>query len=115
MKPLVTTDAILEYLRKKVETKDVIAPSIWMDACVKLIVLVPQEQDKLFDLQKQVSVIKMNCMAEGSTAASAKVTAEASDVYWTMKKQEATVENIYELIRISKLQSKIRAAELGVQ
>jgi len=107
MKELVTTESILSWIKEAVEQKKPIDTHTWIDACVKLNVLIGDENSKLFELQQAVSQLKVMRIESGDTVAKAEVYVRATDEYKYMKKQEAKIEQIHELIRISKIQARM--------
>jgi len=104
---MITTDTILEQLKKWVEDKHPISPDLWLDACAKLNVLKSDENDKLFDLQQEVALIKQDFIVNGKTVSYAKVMVEAGPTFKEMQKQKAKIEMIEEQIRISKIQARM--------
>lgn len=117
MPELITTDTIMGYLQQAVEEKQVIPPSLWVEAAMKLNVLIGNETDKLYELQQQVADLKVTHITtdEKRNVSKAKVFTEASNVYKDMKKQEAKVERIQEFIRLAKIQARLRDSELRNQ
>jgi hypothetical protein len=108
---LVTTETILTWLQTSVEERQIIGPSMWLDAAAKLTVLLGDEHDKLFDLQQQVAQMKVQSMEDGDTAARAKIKAEATDVYKAMCSQRARIERIEEMVRVAKIQARMKDNE----
>lgn len=114
MNELVTTDTIISFLQERVTNKEPIAPNMWMDAAMKLNVLLGDESDILFDLQQKVAEqkIKYSLSNDGKRNVSqAKMLIEATDIYKQMRKQEAKIERIIEFIRLSKVQARMHDAE----
>ncbi len=104
---LVTTQTILDWIKDKVENKEQIAPSSWIDASLKLAVLIGDENDNLFRLQQIVARERVVHMEAGENVSKAKALVEATDNYRMMHKQKARIEQIWEFIRIAKLRSRI--------
>lgn len=115
MNELVTTDTILSTMKGWVEEKQAISPSLWIDASAKLVVLMGDESDKLFDLMQKVAQMKADYLTEGDTSAAAKTKVERTDEYKDMLKQKAKIDRIEEFIRISKIQARLRDQEWGHQ
>jgi hypothetical protein len=111
---LVTTDLILGWLKETVENKLPISPHTWVDAALKLNVLVGDEHDKLFNLQQQVAQIKLTFLKEDEkkNVSAAKMRTEASDTYREMRMQEGKIKQIEEFIRIAKLQARLKDSEM---
>lgn len=103
---LVTTDFILSTIKQWVEEKQPVSPDVWLDASFKLAVLLGDENAKLFNLQEGVAKAKLQRMESGDSAAKARIAVEASPAYTELCIQKAKIEQIHELIRISKLQAR---------
>ena len=112
MTELVTVDTIIDYLKDCVEQRLPIGPDVWLDAAQKLVALSSDESERLFELQHELAVIKMQQMEDGATAAKAKIFAEAFPEYKDMQKQKARIEQIQEMVRIAKLQARLRTEEM---
>lgn len=108
--PPVTVDIILNWLREQVEQKKPVDAHTWVDSAQKLNVLQSDEHDKLFFLEQEVAKMKAELIKENSVAA-AKVIVEASTENRIMKQQRARVEMIQEMIRIAKLQARLKDNE----
>jgi hypothetical protein len=104
-------EQIIKNLEEMIEKKLPMSAQYWLEAAEKLAVLMGDETDKLFALQKQVAQLKSTQIMQGNSVAQAKVVAEASDVYEQMQKQKAFVERINEIIRIAKIQARMRNDE----
>lgn len=111
MNERITADSVIEWLSAQVAEKHVVGPHVWMDAAQKLTVLLGDEHDKLFDLQQAVAQMKVAHMEAGGTAAKAKVKVEATDEYKAMCRQRAKIERIEEMIRVSKIQARMKDNE----
>lgn len=112
MDNLVSTDLILEWLKKAVQERRPIDPHTWVEASLKMNVLISDEHAKLYDLQQEVAKLKMLRIESGDSVARAKVYVETTEEYKNMKKQEAKIEQIQENIRISKLQARLSQDEI---
>src|SRR6185436_1217163 len=108
---LITCDLILNWLRDQVEQKREIAPSLYIDACTKLNLLLGNETDHLYDLQQKVSLIKVGLIEADKSVAEAKTRVEATEEYKQMKKQEAKIGQIEEAIRIAKIRARLKDNE----
>lgn len=109
----VTSDTIVDYFRHAVEEKLPISPHAWVDGAQKLNVLLGDETDKLFDLQQQVAQERLKHIEAGDSVAKANVKVETTDIFKQMQKKKARVEQIEEMIRIAKLQARLKEAELN--
>jgi hypothetical protein len=108
---IVTTDTIVNYLKNAVETKQPLSPTVWADAAQKLIVLLGDEADILFDLQQKVAQKKVDYIEGGDSVAKAKVKVEATDEYREMSRQKAKIEHVEEMIRVAKLRARLSETE----
>ena len=111
MNELVSVNTILDWMRDNVESKTPISPSLFVDAAGKLVVLIGDENDKLFDLQQKVAMFKSNLIASGHSVAKANVESQALDDYKELCKQKAKVEQIWEFVRIAKLRARLTEGE----
>ena len=117
---LVTTDSIIKYLQEKVEKKEPLHASVWLDSAQKLNILIGDEHDKLFDLQQKVALLKIQYYEnalEGQkpNVSRAKMYVEATDQYKQMQAVKAKILAIEEFIRIAKIQAKLKDTEYGNQ
>lgn len=95
---------------------EIIAPEEWLLAAQMLTVLITEETNKLYELQSVVAKEKLFLMdtprngkkgVEFMSSAEAKTRTEATDEYRDMKKQEAFIEQIWEIIRVAKKQAEL--------
>ena len=110
----ITADTIIDFLKEKVEQHEPLPPSIWLDSCQKLNILLGDEHDKLHDLESQVAKEKLKLMdsQEEINVSEAKSRIEATETYLEMRKQKSKCDRIVEFIRISKLQARLRDTEM---
>ena len=108
----ITTDTIIEFLEKNVKEKIPIDPHTWVDAAQKLNVLLSDEHDLLFHMQQSVSGMRVELLEGGASTTTAKMKVEASDAYRETSKLKAKIGRIEEMIRIAKLQAKLRESEM---
>ena len=106
-----TVETIMQYLEEAVKNKTPIPPSDWLDASQRLVVLLGDETDVLLDLQQAVNQEKVNWIEQGKTATEAKLRAEAGETYKLFCCQRAKISRVEELIRISKIQARLRMEE----
>lgn len=103
-----TTDTILEYFSEVAREKKQLNPKHWMDAAMKLNVLLIDEEKKLQDLRRQVAEIKLKYL-EGmkkKSVAEAEMRAEVTPEYHDMRLQEMKVSRAEEFVRLAKLNSR---------
>lgn len=112
---MITTDTILEWLQGQVENKTPIGPHVWLDAAMKLTVLLGDEHDVLFRLQQEVAKVKLEAIESGDSVAKAKAKVEATDIFYQAKKQQAKIERVEEMVRLSKIQSRLKDNEMSYQ
>lgn len=101
----------IKQLEDLIANKVPLSPSGWLDIIGRLIVEMSDETDKLYSLQKAIAIAKVGFIKGGSSVAEAKSAVEATDVYEEMQKQKSICHKIEELIRIGKLQSKLKENE----
>lgn len=106
-----TTDQVIQDLKEWVRKSEIHGPQDWIDSAFSLVVLLGDENDKLFRLQQDVAANKTLLIAQGATVASAKTSTEATDTHRVMMSQKAKIEQIVELIRIAKIQARLRDSE----
>lgn len=102
-----TIDSILNAFRVMSEEKQPIDVHMWLEGCAKLTVLVSGVQEELFILQQKISQKKLEFIESGDSVAKAKVRIEASDEHLQARKVEAKIDQITELVRISKMQARM--------
>ena len=113
MEEKITVDTILDWLKSQVESKNPVSPHLYIEAAQKLVVLVGDEQDKLFDLQHLIAELKSNLIVEAKTSvAESKVRIEAQKVYTDMLKQKSKVERVFEMIKIAKIRARMQEEEI---
>ncbi len=111
MEDLTTIDKILEYLETQIRQRQVVDAHTWLRAAQALNTLMSDEHDKLYDLQQKVANMKVKFIFEGDSVAMAKAKTDASDEYKHYKIQEARIGRIEEMIRLSKIQSRLKDNE----
>ena len=108
---MITTDSILETFKIWVEEKKPIDAHLWIDGAQKLNILIGDEHDKLFDLMQNIAHWKVYYLAQNLTVANAKIQVEAKDEYKLMLRQKAKIGQIEEMIRIAKIQARLKDNE----
>lgn len=103
----VTVDKILDTLQIWVEDKQPISASVWIDASMKLTVLVGDIQDELFLLEQKIAQKKLEFIESGDSVAKAKVKVEGLDEFVQANRLAAKIDRVTELVRISKLQARM--------
>ncbi len=109
------TDVILNWIKDKVEQKKAdFDVEFWMSVAMKLTILLPDEIGKLYDYQKTVAEMRLDILGkqEKRNVSEVKMIIEASDVYRDMKKQEAKLKVIEEIVRIAKIQARLNSGSI---
>lgn len=108
----ITAITIIDTMKKWVEEKHPIAPSLWLDASLKLTVLRGDVDDKYFELESELAKEKADLLSmENMTVAKADTIIKANDKYKEMRKLGGTIKQIEEMIRISKKYSTLKDEE----
>ncbi len=103
----------IQQLETLIRNKVPLSPSGWIDIIGRIVVEMGDETDHLYALQKLVAQDKSKLIREGKSVAEARVSLEATDLYESMQQQKARCLKIEELVRIGKLQSKLKEGEWG--
>lgn len=112
MEGLVTIESILAWMKNAIETKSPISGGQWLDAAAKLNVLLMDFDEELIEAKFAVGTIKAEYIAEGVTAAAAKILSEARPDFKTMLLAEKKRERIVEFIRIAKKRTELQSHEM---
>lgn len=107
----ITIDSILNVVTGWVKNKQFMSAHDWVNTAQKLNVLIGEEHDKLFTLQQQIALVKSVCIDEGKSVSACKIMVETTDTYKIMRKQEAKIKQVEEMIRIAKLQARLKDNE----
>lgn len=106
-----TTDSILNRLAEMAASTSPIDPFQWLNACTRLVGLVGDESNLLFQMEHHLAELRAAYLEQGMTSAKARQLVEALPEYVEARKQKAKIERIYEMVRISKLRSKLGMEE----
>lgn len=109
------TDVILNWIKDKVEQKKAdFDVNFWLEVAMKLTILLPDEIGRLYDYQKVVAEMRLDILGkqEKRNVSEVKMIIEASDVYRDMKKQEAKLKVIEEIVRIAKIQARLNSGSI---
>lgn len=109
--PLVTVDTIIDWLKSSVEKKQVIDAHTWVKAAQQLTVLLSDEHDLLFDLEEGLAKKRLEIIESGSPVSKAKAVIEADPMYTKRQKQKARIGRIEEMIRVAKIQARLKDNE----
>jgi len=109
---MITALTIIETMKKWVEEKHPIPPSMWIDASLKLNVLRGDLDDKLYDLESELAKQKAELlMRDDMTVAKAESIIRAEDKFKEMRKLNAKIKQLEEFIKISKKRSSLKEEE----
>ncbi len=107
-----TIDDILKVLQEWAENKVPVDPGAYLEAAMKIMSLVGNETDRLFELEQQIAEFKSGLMeTENMTAAKAKIKAEASPIFTEARKLKAKIDRVYEMVRLAKVRARMGAEE----
>ena len=109
----VTTKSIIEWISEKVEEKKAdFDTSFWINVSLKLSILIGDEHGKLVDFRQALARKKLEIKdsQEKMSVAEAELRTEATQEYADYQKQKMFVEQIEEIIRVSKLLARITNA-----
>lgn len=115
MENLNTVDSILEALQKMAQRKEPIDTHTWLSGVSKLLALLGDDQDWLYEMESEIAKSKARFISDGDTAAKAKIKAEAMDVFKNARKLKAKIDRCYEIIRVAKLQARLSNDEYKSQ
>lgn len=105
-------ESIMQWMTSTVQNKETISPQRFVDAASYLTILIGDEHTKLYDLEQEVAKQKLELLQTSKSVAEAKVRVEALDVYKSMRKQQAYIVQITEIIRVAKLQARMAMDEM---
>lgn len=107
-----TVDEIIANLEEKAEKGIPMSPAWYLEQAQRLSVLSGSETDYLYQLQKEIAQTQVKWIEEGKSVAESKLRLQAEEIYQKMLKQKAKIERITEMIRISKLQGRMKSDEM---
>ena len=109
---MITALTIIETMKKWVEDKTPISPSLWLDASLKLNVLRGDLDNAYFELESILAKQKADYLtADNMTNAKAESLIKATDTYKEMRKVQAQIKQLEEFIKISKHQARLKNEE----
>ena len=105
----VTSDIILNYLKKLVAEKIPVAREQWLDMSFKLNLLRIDEAELFHKMQQGVAQKKLQILKtqDKRNVAAAELEVESSDEYRFMRDQESKIDAIDQFIQISKKSADI--------
>lgn len=102
---------ILKWLEEMVKDKKFLDAHTWVNKAQTLNILIGEEHDKLFAFEQDIARARVLLLQGGDTVASSKVKIEAQDIYKEMQKQKSVIKQVEEMIRIAKLQARLKDNE----
>lgn len=110
-----TVDTILESLKKKVENKEIVHPSWWIEAAEFMNILLGEEQDALFLKQQEIAKHKKQILLGQAkrNVSEVNLMIEATDEYREMRQLEAKIKRVQEQIKIAKVHARMAQDELN--
>ena len=111
----VTIDKIISWLEEQVREKHPIDPQTWLEAGLKLTLLMGDEHGRLFTLQQIIAQQKTELLKLDNSVAKVNLMLEATDQYREMRIQEAKIKRIEELVRLSKKYATLANEEYSHQ
>lgn len=110
-----TIDTILSELRLKVENKEVVYPSWWVEAAEMLNLLLGDEQDELFKLQQIIAQNRYEILKnqQKRNVSEANLIVESTEEFRKMRTLEAKIRRIQEQIKIAKVHGRLASDELS--
>jgi hypothetical protein len=110
-----SVDTIMHWLTTTVQSKMQISPQQFVEAAQYLVILVGDEHIKLYDLEQKVAQMKLEMLPSAKSVAEVKLRIEATDTYKEMRKQQARIKQIDEMIRVAKLLGRMKNDEINHQ
>ncbi len=102
---------IINTMKKYVEEKHPISPSMWLDACAKINILREDLDDHFFELEYELAKDKVKLLEQDMTNAKAESVIKATEKYIEMRKLQGLLKRIEEMIKIGKKQSTLKENE----
>lgn len=108
---MITALTIVDTMKKWVEEKHPISPSMWLDACAKINILRGDLDDKLFEMESELAKQKEQLLSQDMTNAKAEAIIKATDLHLEMRKLNGLLKRIEEMIKIGKKQAILKENE----
>lgn len=108
-----TIKTIIEDLKKIVENKEILSPSHYVSQAEFINILIGDEIDKLLDLEQKVAQQKMDLLSINDNKVNkVNIILEATDLYKETQKQKALIKQAEEMVKIAKLQARLKQSEM---
>jgi hypothetical protein len=98
-------------MKKWVEEKHPISPSMWLDACAKINLLRGDLDDHFFEIESELAKDKAKLLEQDMTNVKAEAIIKATDKHLEMRKLSGLLKRIEEMIKIGKKQSFLKENE----
>lgn len=115
MEELITVDQILSYLEKAASEKISLAPEQYISAAMSLTALLGNEMDSWYIMKHKLANARLVYLQNGMKIGAAKLHAEASEEYLEAEKQKGKIDRVIEIIRLSKIRSKLAVEDYRAQ
>lgn len=113
---MITVDSIIQDMKTWVENDQIVHPSVWLDQCIKLNVLIGGEHAKLITLESEIARQRYTLLKDQNCPVSrAKAIIEAEPIYAQYRTQKAKITQIEEFIKIAKKYASLKDDELRNQ
>ena len=89
---------VISQIKDKLENRIPMSPVWFLERAEELIILQSDEKDLLAQLKKKVATQKMLMISSGKSVAYARESVQTTEEWLEMKRQEARVEQIEDLI-----------------
>lgn len=110
-----TADDILAVLETMAAEKQVINAHQLLDAATKLTLLLGDEANELFTLEKQIAEEKVKFLEQGKSVAYANLQVAASQHQLEAKVKAAKIHRIEEMVRLAKIRARLADNEFRAQ
>ena len=106
-------ESIMRKMEDLATKKIPMSPHYYVECAQQLVSLMGNETDALHKFQREVAELRVSFLDEHKSVAEAKLRTECSEIYETMLRQKSKCERINEIIRIAKIQARMRDNEFG--
>ena len=108
----ITAYTIIETMEKWVKERHPISAGQWLDASAKLNVLRGELDDRYFEIESEIAVMKKDLLSKDDmSVAKADSIIKAEPLYLKMRKLGGDIKRIEEFIKIAKKQSTLKDIE----
>lgn len=110
-----TASDILQVLESWAAEKRPIDPQAYIDAAMKLTLLLGDESDKLYEFEQNCAIERVKLIDDGKSVSESKARLEASDEFKKARSQKAKIERMIETVRLAKLRARMANEEMRAQ